>query len=348
MEILLQHSNPAWVEFPIKSKTYLVFVPCSKLLECVEINNPDIQRELNDEWIQTLKNKIDYRYQTTGIYDFGRIDIAMLHDKLFILNGQHRYAILKNDPKYEKVDIEIKIYCCLYENELNELFMVVNGSRPSIMFESTSHQLVLNKIRKYFQYKYAPYISLSKKPHKPNINLDNIIEYILENNILHNMSYDEFINRLEKLNSMYLYSSLSQWKKWKTKNYEMLLSKCRDKSPLNVFVLGVFPHTYWLNILNHRVDDVPLYSVGASTQKKSINRHLRRQVWKKRNHNNIVGNCYVCNNELDYDSFECGHITSWYHGGGSTLDNLEPICRFCNNDMGVQNLLEYKRDMVVK
>ena len=73
------------------------------------------------------------------------------------------------------------------------------------------------------------------------------------------------------------------------------------------------------------------------------NKHLRKRVWNKRNFDKLNGNCYTCNNLLEYDNFECGHIKSVHHGGDTKLDNLEPICRKCNNDMGTSNLEKYKQ-----
>ena len=67
------------------------------------------------------------------------------------------------------------------------------------------------------------------------------------------------------------------------------------------------------------------------------------QVWLKRNANAIEGKCYVCSGAISYDTFECGHITAAFKGGGTTLANLEPICKMCNNDMGIDDLEEFKR-----
>ncbi len=62
--------------------------------------------------------------------------------------------------------------------------------------------------------------------------------------------------------------------------------------------------------------------------------------------NNLLKSpCYVCYEEIDYDTFECGHIKSLFYGGKTCLNNLVAICRCCNNDMGIKNLELYKKEL---
>ena len=39
---------------------------------------------------------------------------------------------------------------------------------------------------------------------------------------------------------------------------------------------------------------------------------------------------------------ERGHIVPFAQCGSADLENLEPVCKTCNRDMGVMNLHEYK------
>jgi len=70
---------------------------------------------------------------------------------------------------------------------------------------------------------------------------------------------------------------------------------------------------------------------------------LRKQVWLKRNGNVIEGKCYVCIGAISYDTFESGHVKAASTGGETTLQNLEPICKICNNDMGIEDLEQFKK-----
>ena len=42
---------------------------------------------------------------------------------------------------------------------------------------------------------------------------------------------------------------------------------------------------------------------------------------------------------------QCGHIKSVFYGGRTNIDNLEPICTKCNLDMGIKNLMDYKKEL---
>ena len=77
--------------------------------------------------------------------------------------------------------------------------------------------------------------------------------------------------------------------------------------------------------------------------RKSIPKTLRNKVWDTTiGKEKGVGDCFVCNTNIDSKNFECGHIISVKEGGETTLENLKPICGSCNKSMGTQNLIEFK------
>lgn len=91
MEYILNNSYPDWVEFPCKSKNYISFIPCHILLQCIKIETPEIQRELDFDWIEELRNKIDIEFSRKGFYDFGPFIPPLLN--LFLINSFHNYSI---------------------------------------------------------------------------------------------------------------------------------------------------------------------------------------------------------------------------------------------------------------
>lgn len=76
--------------------------------------------------------------------------------------------------------------------------------------------------------------------------------------------------------------------------------------------------------------------------KDKIPQDLRIQVWRKSCGYFIDGRCFVCNNEINILSFECGHETAETNGGKTILSNLHAVCGGCNKKMAKKNLLEYK------
>jgi hypothetical protein len=330
MEQLLLKSVLPTYEFPIKSKIYTAFVKNKDFLDFVKI--PEIQREIDTEWVNNLKEQILKEKTKRGYYDFGLFDIACLNNTLYILNGQHRYAIL-NELDGDII-IELRIYHVKSEQEMNELFMKVNGSRPSVIMKSSTSQMKMNHVRKYLIAKYNSYITKSKNPRRPNINIDSLIEKLEEEDLFTNMSHDDIINKIEQLNEMYIYSKPDN-----LKDYDTIMLKCRQKNPVDIFVLGMFKNNSWVKQLKDT-------NMSIINIRQKINKKLRNLVWKKRNGNSLIGSCYVCNTNVDYDAFECAHIVSVFEGGDNSLNNLEPTCRQCNNDMGTINLNDYKSEFI--
>ena len=76
-------------------------------------------------------------------------------------------------------------------------------------------------------------------------------------------------------------------------------------------------------------------------RKKSAPPQLRDECWRKRNGNSLSGKCHSCLKSLEHRSMECGHVIAESKGGATTLNNLEPICRGCNNHMGTMNMNDY-------
>lgn len=71
---------------------------------------------------------------------------------------------------------------------------------------------------------------------------------------------------------------------------------------------------------------------------------LKQQVWDKRFGADAgTGKCYCCKyTTIRMDDFQAGHVTARSKGGSTTIDNLEPICARCNDDMKTMNLYEYQ------
>jgi 5-methylcytosine-specific restriction endonuclease McrA len=54
---------------------------------------------------------------------------------------------------------------------------------------------------------------------------------------------------------------------------------------------------------------------------------------------------YKCKTKIIFNNFEMGHLRSVANGGSSTINNLRPICRQCNQKMSDTNWADYERDI---
>jgi hypothetical protein len=347
MENILLQSNPPSIEFPAGSNIFIGFIKWNVFQKNMKL--PDIQREIDKEWVEKLYHNFLLGYKQQKYYNFDRFHLCCLNNELYLLNGQHRYQVLKkiND---DTIEIEFKIESVKSKQEMDELFMKYNHSKPSKILQNTSSQLIVNALRKYFDTKYGIYISHSNKPRRPQINLDLIVEYMDENNVIDKLKIKNpqmLINMIEELNNYYrsLKYDYKQWKDWDVNNIEKIMEKIHKKSAVNPLYLGIYNKNEWiLKLLKKNIDNkdyttYPHYNIEY--KRKKIRNTLRSRVWRKRN-KEMDGKCFVCECQLSNENFVCGHVKAVFWGGTNDLDNLEPICSSCNTDMSVNNLYEYK------
>jgi 5-methylcytosine-specific restriction endonuclease McrA len=71
-------------------------------------------------------------------------------------------------------------------------------------------------------------------------------------------------------------------------------------------------------------------------KKATIPKALKEQVWIKWCGERFSNKCTVvwCTNKITVFDWEAGHNIPESKGGGTTLDNLQPICGRCNKSMG--------------
>ncbi len=85
-------------------------------------------------------------------------------------------------------------------------------------------------------------------------------------------------------------------------------------------------------------------SFGSKRQRKPIRKGLRDKVWTNYMGKRFQGLCYCCKIEpITVNNFEVGHNKSVYSGGSNNINNLRPICRSCNREMGTRSIEWWKK-----
>ena len=80
------------------------------------------------------------------------------------------------------------------------------------------------------------------------------------------------------------------------------------------------------------------------TKKERIPATVRNIVWVTHFNESKKGRCWLCKVEdISSANFECGHVVSEKNGGKPTIDNLKPICSFCNKSVGTMNMEDFKK-----
>lgn len=358
MNELLNISHPPAFAYPPNSSIINCFINFNEHNKEFQWNIPKIQRELDTNHIEKLYQRFKNEYETSGIFNFGIFEVASLNDVLYLVNGQHRYNVLLKlyQDNHQDLLIHIRIKEVINESELNEHFRIVNDSKKSVICDNSNDQIIINGLKKYLIETYSnKYFPNTKNPHRPNIKLDSLVDKLIERDILNKLSItspEDLIVKIDKLNDFYSKKSYSCefWKNQQIKkDAKIWIEKARERNIRKPFFLGIYPDYEWLDrlILHHQkgidYENMVHYWKNIHIRKKP-NQKLKNLVWNKRNGDKTLneGKCYVCEEQLSFKNMQCGHIISYYHGGKTELENLEPICGDCNRDMGINNLNEYK------
>jgi hypothetical protein len=345
-----------------KSKTSVIIDSISNIIHYQPCN---IQRLLNTEHVERLVNDQIKEFQNHSMFSIVQsITCADLNGKRYILDGQHRIAAFKilRDMNYPMNQmIPLVIYHTEALDELKDYYVRINKHHPINPLEITDMWFKYGKtFCTWFAKEFNGYVKNSEKScNAPNINLRELMEYIKRLNvferlhtILENAMSNEdnllesLTNRIVELNDYMIKYSEYIKKLQLTSDFKKKLDKCSNKNTLNPCYLGIWRQYEWIEICiyliqnNTNVESIDLSNFCNNRTK--ITKYERYNVWEKRNGKLMEGSCYVCNNYLLFENMECGHIIPHVYRGASTLDNLEPICKMCNRDMGIMNLNEYK------
>lgn len=318
----------------------------------------DIQRNIDVDHLYELKMYQEQHYEKYGYYSFPtQIIVAEYNGKYALIDGQHRLETIRYllDVHFERAStllVPVLMIQLKSISEYDERFVAVNKNKPVQLYKNIYEWKTVGKhIEHYFYQHFRPYIRKTEQPQVPHINVDALLRYIDQGDYIQkmNVGIEEIVNEIEALNNCYRL----HWKELLLNtryisNVTAWVEKCEQKNPQRPLYLGMFRKFEWIDRIVLRLMDphkYPNYHVMKHVPvnyRSKIYKPLRRSVWNKRNDGKLQGQCYVCAKCIHYDDFECGHIVSVFCGGDTTVDNLEPICRRCNSDMGIVHLQTFK------
>ena len=302
----------------ISNNTYFYFETFEEFLKKnpqIPLCNRDyIEERVNEFYIKLL----NYNNQVGDgtIPYLNVIHTAFLNNVLYICDGQHRYYSLKKF--YEETRINFKfpyvMKVCETKDELRNYFKDLNNIfiLHEIILEDDKIDL-LERIKVYMKNKYSKHISQSSNPRFPNINIDQLVHFLL--NSYKGYCYTEIISKMELLNNK-------------------IKEECKT-SNIEYYNLGIKKQGFFIGYLFIKTEN--------DNKRKKIPQTVRNSLWSKTYNDNINGRCYVCNGDITIHTFHAGHKTSVKNGGTNNINNLEILCPSCNLSMGAQDLEEFKK-----
>lgn len=290
-----------------------------------------IQRDLETERVNELIVDFEKDFQP-----YAPIYFCIFEKQRYVIDGQHRLNIFEKNNKYNDDIIWISEIIVDNFDDMKEIFRIINNQLPmnelwqrpkaikEILLET--YQYFVDNYPNSFKFKGKRRPYLCKELFKTQISLIQEELCIFKT--------EELIERIKYVNDIYSnmhYDNLPQ--KGKTSNLKFKRKIEEEKC----LYLGMVEE-WTRHCINRNVPE-NMYSSNDFNAN-------RFKVWEKYMGNVARGKCYCCDNiEIAFYNFEAGHVKAKSLGGSDDIDNLRPICSFCNKSMGTENLYDYKRKL---
>ena len=345
------------MDLDVKSCVYL-----QKVGSILDYKVPKSQRSIDvnhvnkivDDQIQEYK-----RYRSYSILQSISV-VNISNEMIYVIDGQHRLQAFKELEKlgYDVKNVIVPVVCyrVIDETEMLKYFNMINSNMPIHPLELQEDFADYGKILvDNMSQTFGVYLKNDTKSSLcPHINMNKFKENLAGRSLAdklrnHSKSIDEFWLRILKFND-YVKNNVKgshQLCPVMQKRFDSCQSKAQKFKNSNVCYLGIWRKFEWLDFsLTSLLENKEFHEISLAcetNQRAVIPYVIREKVWKKCNLNiSDLGICFTCCNDLYFRDMECGHVKAHALGGDITVDNLMPVCKTCNKDMGIMDLFEYK------
>lgn len=292
---------------------------------------PGFQRNVVNDRVKLLNDNVLLKFNPiTPIY------FCIYKNKRYVIDGQHRLQCYKLNTQLLNKSIPIIDIYIEKKEDMYIYFKLINDTmilNDIWIDEDTVKKNIITKTYDHFTKKYSKSFKI-KGIKRPYLNFDKFLTQLTElfnnNNI---NTADEFISLLENLNNKYSQKDI-EWfpSKGSTKNINIITTLKKN----NCLYFGMLPDSW----INHLIE------LPDTNNQQNISIAFRQQVWLKYCNKEFERKCLCCyNNIISVYNFECGHILAKKNGGDINIDNIVPICSFCNKSMSDNHMFEYMKKM---
>lgn len=330
-------------------------IPIDKLVS-LNIVVPDIQRDLDGERVDDIvKYQLEFLKKHNTLCFIGDITIALFDNTFFIIDGYHRFMSMKKvylyNPEYI---IGVNIITPNSHLSMEDVFLLINKSEPvpDYVIQTTldnSKRKVIDEFSRLFMNEYKHFISKSKNPKRPCINVTTFLDKFNTSVIAKSLS-----NAQEMMNYI-KYININKWKEIDKLHSIFCIDRAIKYNCSALFICcdaddRWIHNTEWIREFCqnlHITNNLPVITSDQDKnthlmkKRKTLPKTIRSHVWQKVFQSNLNGACTCCNRLITYDTFECGHVISVKNNGTDTIENLVPICGLCNKSMGSHNMIDF-------
>ena len=311
----------------------------------LDYHTPGCQRRINNSRVSFMKEEINKNFvPVTPIY------FCNWKKERYVIDGQHRLqAYSQNKDVYDKKIPVVEIFV-EEQKDIYDYFLLINEQLVvnDVWKVAENKKDIILKTYDYFAKKYPKSFGWGNRPNKPRpyLHADTFmtqLTYLIRDTEEYDICqiYDitnseDFIRVLEDLNKKYSEQKYDFFPKKTNTPNQKILEKIKNK---NMLYFGMLQNNWMDYIVIFPPEPIP-------DPDPPMTQALRQACWVKWMGNNFKKECWCCHiNEITPFNFEAGHVKAKAMGGKNTIENLRPICGFCNKAMGTKNMFQFMKEM---
>lgn len=271
----------------------------------------------------------------------------------YLLDGQHRmaaYIKLKDAFPDREMFISIDLFDCIGMQNIELAYEYINTHNPNPITKlGLDDYKILQSFGELMNKKFKIYLKDTKKPQRPNINLNIVKDVIKDKELIQKCNIktgEQLFEYVLSINTYYCNLDQNQFSKWGISDYSKILEKIRKNE--NKLYLSLYSNFEWIDrLIEHITLKKSFNELNhlSNCYRPKIKKALKTAVWTNTNGNSLNGTCYCCEKSIEFTNFICGHVIPVSIGGETNIKNIKAICYDCNSDMGTMNLEEYKKQL---
>ena len=219
---------------------YIGRITSDKLFN-IDLQIPNIQRILNRGKVNEIVN---YQINELLKYDdfniLGTINIHILNNKHYLVDGQHRYYALQSlyNNMGHNIPIFVEIVVVDSYVELKNNYNLINKNTPLPDLPNNIDKGIPETVALNIKNKYPNIWSNNSRPNRPNIYFDYFLEAIAV--LVQKLNISD-VDKVEQLILDYN-RNLMNWDKENLPDYKTITQNMFDKCKEHKFYLGLYKH----------------------------------------------------------------------------------------------------------
>lgn len=287
-----------------------------------------IQRDLEEDRVTELIK--DFK---EGFHPYAPIYFCIFQKKRYLIDGQHRLKIFEQQYKYHHETIWVcDILVDVFE-DMKDVFRIINNQLPlnDLWKRPKEIKEIILEVFHYFKEHY-PHTFKHNGRRRPYMNKEVFktqITYLQDE--LDIVESQPLIDRI-----LYIHDEYAKMKP--------------DDLPRK----GKIPNEKFIKVIEKEkclylgmVEEWPRHCINEEVPQQINNNDFQAnklKVWEKYMGNVARGPCFCCkDHEIRVYHFEAGHVIARTLGGDDSMENLRPICSFCNKSMRTENMFEFMK-----